>query len=83
MRMPASLSVVVKAKLVNCEPWTPFCLSSGDAALIDLFVAPGDDVEDLTGDVAFEGSDGIEFGMSLGDALCDVGLRDRVSMGAH
>jgi hypothetical protein len=36
--MSASLSVVVKAKLVNWLPWMPFCLSSGYAGLVDLLV---------------------------------------------
>src|SRR6478752_1672877 len=73
-RIPASFNVVVKAKLVNWLPWTPFCLSSGDAGLIDLPVAPRDDVEDLSRDVALEGPDGIELGMTFGGAPGDVSL---------
>src|SRR5215204_3947484 len=56
----------------------PFCLSSGDTGLIDLPVTPRDDVEDLAGDVAFEGADSIEFGVPSSDPLCDVGLRRRI-----
>ena len=69
MRMPASLCVLVKAKLVNCEPWTPFCLSSGDAGLVDLLLPLRDEREHLASEVALEGTNGIELGMSLGDAL--------------
>src|ERR1700690_4026213 len=54
MRMPASLSVVVKAKLVNCEPWTPFCLSSGDAGLVDLLLPLRDEREHLASEVALD-----------------------------
>ena len=56
----------MKSWLVNWLPWTPFCLSSGDAGLIDLPVASCDDVEDLAGDVALEGANSIEFGMTFG-----------------
>lgn len=68
--------------LVNWEPWTPFCLSSCDAGLIDLPVAPRDDVEDLARDVAFKGSDGIELGMPLAEAfgLHDVCLASRPNL---
>jgi hypothetical protein len=55
--------------------WTPFCLSSGDAGLIDLPVASCDDVEDLTGDVALEGANSIELRMTCAGASGDVGLR--------
>jgi len=74
MRIPASFSVVVKAKLVNWLPWSAFCLSSGYAGLIDLPVAPRDNVEDLPRDGALEGPDCIQLGMSFGDAFGNRGL---------
>src|SRR5215218_1606679 len=55
-------------------PWMPFCLSSGDWELIDLAPALANEGEDLACDVALDASNGFEFGVSLGDALCDVGL---------
>ena len=76
--MSASLSVVVKAKLVNWLPWTPFCLSSGDASLIDLLLAAYDDAKHFPGDVTFQGSDCVEFGMSFGNALCYIGFGFRI-----
>src|SRR5919112_4167920 len=69
------ISTLVKSWLVNWLPWTPFCLSSGDAGLIDLPVASCDDVEDLTGDVALEGANSIELRMTSAGASGDVGLR--------
>ena len=39
----AVFSTLVKSGEVNCEPWTPFCLSSGDAGRADLFLAAHDD----------------------------------------
>ena len=59
-------------------PWTPFCLSSGDAGLIDLLVPLRDQREHLASEVALEGTNGIELGMSLGDALRHVGFCLRV-----
>jgi hypothetical protein len=53
-------------------------LSSSDACLIDLLLAARDDMEDLTSDVAFERADGVEFGMSLGNTFCDIGLCRRI-----
>ena len=40
-------------------------MSSGDLSLIDLFVAAGDDVEDLTCNVSFDTTDCLEFGVAL------------------
>ena len=59
MRMSASFSVLVKAKLVNCEPWTPFCLSSRDVNLVDLLLAAVDDAKNFASNVALQGSDGV------------------------
>lgn len=69
--MPAPISRVVNSRLMNCEPWTPFCLSSGDTRGVDLLLALHDEGEDLAGKVAFEGADGVELGMPLGDAARD------------
>jgi hypothetical protein len=33
---PALASAPVKAAEVNCEAWTPFCLSSGNAGGVDF-----------------------------------------------
>src|SRR5271170_3757717 len=63
MRMPASASAPVKARLVNWLPWTPFCLSSGDSRRIDFLAALRDEREDLSCEVALQGSNGVEFGM--------------------
>src|SRR5512134_2147469 len=76
--MPASASRSVYLIERYWLPRTPFCLSSGDAGLVDLLLAARDDVEDLTSDVAFERADGIELGMPLGDAPCHIRLRLRV-----
>src|SRR5215217_2809260 len=74
MRTPAACSTPVKRGEVNWLPWMPFCLSSGDWELIDLAPALANEGEDLACDVALDASNGFEFGVSLGDALCDVGL---------
>src|SRR5512134_628717 len=76
--MPASASRSVYLIERYWLPRTPFCLSSGDAGLVDLLLAARDDVEDLTSDVAFERADGIELGVPLGDAPCHIRLRLRV-----
>ncbi len=69
----------VQSKDVNCDPWTPFCLSSGDAGLVDLFLSTHDDREDLAGNVAFQGANGVEFGVTFGDTPDHIvlGLRIR------
>src|SRR3954447_12421239 len=51
---------------------TPFCLSSGDPALDDLPLSVADQSECLARDVAFQAPNGLELGMTLGDALCDI-----------
>ncbi len=71
----APISRAVNSQLVNCEHWTPFCLSSGDTCGVDLLLALHDEGEDLAGQVALERTDGVEFGMPLGDAASDVILR--------
>ena len=54
-------------------------MSSGDLSRIDLFVAAGDDVEDLTCNVSFDTTDCLEFGMALCYTPRDIfpGLRIR------
>ena len=64
----------MKAAEVNCEPWTPFCLSSGDSRGVDFLAALRDEREDLPGEVALQGSNGVEFGMPLGKSASDVVL---------
>src|SRR6185312_3520347 len=57
-----------------CTPRTPFCLSSGDPALVDLPLSVADEREHLACDVALEAPNGLQLGMPLSDALCDIGL---------
>ncbi|MNL03247.1 hypothetical protein D3C87_1237780 [compost metagenome] len=58
--------------LVNCDPWTPFCLSSGDPGLTDLFPAAHDDAEDFPSDVTFQCPDCIELGMARSHTASDI-----------
>jgi hypothetical protein len=76
--MPAPISRPVNSRLVNCEPWTPFCLSSGDAGRVNFLLALHDEGEHFSGQVALERTDGVELGMPLGDAAGDVILGLRV-----
>ena len=58
--MPAAASAPVKAALVNCEPWTPsVCQAAIRVALISLRRC----VMSVSRKVAFQGSNGVEFGM--------------------
>ena len=45
------------------KPWTPFCLSSGNSRGVDFLATLCDEREDLSRKVAFQGSNGVEFGM--------------------
>jgi len=45
---PAVTSLLVKASAVKVEPWTPFCLSSGDSRGVDLPASLSDEGEDLS-----------------------------------
>lgn len=73
IRVPIRFSRSVQAKEVNCDPWTPFCLSSSDPRCVDVFLAPHDDAEDFARDVALHHADGFQLGMTFGDAARDVG----------
>ena len=42
---------------------TPFCLSSGNSRGVDFLATLRDEREDLSRKVAFQGSNGVEFGM--------------------
>ena len=55
-------------------PLTPFCLSSGNSRGVDFLAALRDEREDLSGEVAFQGSNGVEFGMAFGKPASDVVL---------
>src|ERR1700729_3679094 len=55
-------------------PLTPFCLSSGDSCGVDFLAALRDEREDLSGEVALQGSNGVEFGMAFGKPASDVVL---------
>ena len=60
---PAAASLPAKASAVKVEPWTPFCLSSGDSSGVDFLAALRDEREDLSGKVTLQGSNGVELGM--------------------
>ena len=60
--------------LVDWLPLTPFCLSNGDSRGVDFFAALRDEREDLSGEVALQGSNGIELGMPFGESASDVVL---------
>ena len=53
-------------------------MSSGKAGLVDLFQAARDEREYLAGNIALQGSNGVELGMSLGNTLRDISLRLRI-----
>ncbi len=53
---------------------TPFCLSSGDSRGVDFLAALRDEREDFSGEVALQGSNGVEFGMAFGKPASDVVL---------
>ena len=74
IRMPASDSALVKASAVKVEPWTPFCLSSGDSCSVDLPATLSDEREDLSGEVTLQGSNGVEFGMPFGYPTSNIVL---------
>src|SRR6516225_1738484 len=71
---PAVTSLLVKASAVKAEPWTPFCLSSGDSRRVDLPATLSDEREDLSCEVALQGSNGVEFGMPFCDPTSNVVL---------
>jgi hypothetical protein len=71
---PASASAPVKAAEVDCEPWTPFCLSSGDSRGVDLPASLSDEGEDRSSKVTLQGSNGVEFGMPFCDPTSNVVL---------
>ena len=55
---PVAASLPAKASAVNVEPWTPFCLSSGDSRGVDLPASLSDEGEDLSSKVTLQGSHG-------------------------
>ncbi len=69
--MPASASRSVYLMETYWAPLTPFCLSSGDACSVDVSLALPDEGEDFSGQVALEDADGVELGMTFGDAAGD------------
>ena len=52
----------------------PFCLSSGNSRGVDFLAALRDEREDLSGEVALQGSNGVELGMPFGESASDVVL---------
>ena len=75
---PAVTSLLVKASAVKVEPWTPFCLSSGDSCGVDLSATLSDEREDLSGEVTLQGSNGVEFGMPFDYPTSNIVLRSLV-----
>jgi hypothetical protein len=71
---PVAASLPAKASAVNVEPWTPFCLSSGDSCSVDLPATLSDEREDLSGEVTLQGSNGVEFGMPFGYPTSNIVL---------
>ena len=59
-------------------PLTPFCLSSGDLRGVDFLAPLRDEREDLSGEVALQGSNGVEFGMPFCDPTSYIVLRSLV-----
>src|SRR5215204_2464742 len=72
--MPCRSSTARYGPAAYCTPRTPFCLSSGDPALVDLPLSVADESEHLARDVALEAPNGFQLGMTLSDALCDISL---------
>jgi hypothetical protein len=60
--------------LVYWLPRTPFCLSSGDSSGADFLLTLHDEPEDLSCKISLQGSNGVEFGLPLGDSPSDVVL---------
>src|SRR5258708_5021635 len=55
-------------------PLTPFCLSSGDSRGVDFLAALRDEREDLSGEVALQSSNGVEFRMPFRDPTSNIVL---------
>ena len=53
------------------------------AGLVDLLQAAHDEREDLAGNIALQGSYGVELGMSLGNTLRDIRLCLRIGSKAN
>lgn len=70
--MEIATSAPVKAADVNCEPWTPFCLSSGNSRGVNFLATLRDEREDLSCKVAFQGANGVEHGMPFCYPMGDV-----------
>ena len=81
--MPASARRSVYLIETYWLPRTPFCLSSSDAGLVYLLLAARDEREDLASNIALEGSNGVELGMSLGNTLRHIGLCLRIGSKAN
>src|SRR5215204_6227008 len=72
--MPCRSSTARYGPEAYVTPRMPFCLSSGDPALVDFPSSVADESEHLARDVALQAPNGLQLGMTFGDALCDVGL---------
>src|SRR5271155_736170 len=72
--MPASAKRSVYLIETYWLPRTPFCLSSGDSRGVDFLSPLRDEREDLSGEVALQGANGVELGMPFGESARDVVL---------
>jgi hypothetical protein len=59
---------------IVANPRTPFCLSSGNSGGVDLPATLRDEGEDLSGKIALQGSNGVEFGMPFCDPASNIVL---------
>src|SRR5271170_6744724 len=61
--------IVAPGSVRECvTSWTPFCLSSGDSRGVDFLSPLRDEREDLSGEVALQGANGVELGMPFGES---------------
>ena len=74
METPAVVGTLVKSRLANWLPWTPFCLSSGDSCGVDFSATLRDERVGLSGEVTLQGSNGVEFGMPFGYPTSNIVL---------
>src|ERR1700685_672417 len=70
LQIPYSMT---RARLMM-NPRTPFCLSSGNLGSFDFSAALSDERENLSGEIALQGSNGVEFGMPFRDPASNIVL---------
>ena len=72
------LTLATRLRWPRPLPRTPFCLSSGDLGGVDFLSPLRDEREDLSGEIALQGSNGVEFGMPFCGPTSDIVLRSLV-----